>query len=62
LIFEFRLKTKKQKPSPLSSADALHKKVAVIPFNPGDEFFPHIHPQHRPALMDQLFRIYRRTL
>jgi hypothetical protein len=38
------------------------KKVAVIPFNPGKEFFPRIDPYMRPAFMDRLFRIYRRTL
>jgi hypothetical protein len=38
------------------------QKIAVIPFNPGLEFFPHIAPHLRPALMDNLFRIYRRML
>ena len=31
-------------------------------FDPGKEFFPQITPHLRPALMDNLFPIYRRTL
>jgi hypothetical protein len=36
------------------------KRVAVIPFNPGKEFFPNIY--RRPEAMDRIFRIYRRMI
>lgn len=56
------MKTQSPKHQSPNKTQSLKRKVAIIPFNPGDEFFPHIAPHLRPALMDNLFRIYRRTL
>lgn len=56
------MKTPGSKHEAPKKTQSLKRKVAIIPFNPGNEFFPHIAPHLRPALMDNLFRIYRRTL